>query len=94
MKIQWLRNIPFSSFHTRLTQYPGLCPIRSAFVLINKWLFIVAKLYVILCNPMDCSPARLLCPWISQARILKWVAIYLKYFRCVISLKMFLSYNW
>ena len=26
-----------------------------------------------LCNPME--PARLLCPWILQARILEWVAI-------------------
>ena len=27
------------------------------------------------CDPMDHSPTRLLCPWISQARILEWVAI-------------------
>ena len=27
------------------------------------------------CDPMDCRPARLLCLWISQARILEWVAI-------------------
>ena len=28
-----------------------------------------------LCNPHRLQPARLLCPWNSQARILEWVAI-------------------
>ena len=28
-----------------------------------------------LCDPMDCSPTRLLCPWYSPARILEWLAI-------------------
>ena len=27
------------------------------------------------CDPMDCSPARLLCPWDPQARTLGWVAV-------------------
>ena len=27
------------------------------------------------CKPMDLLPARLLCPWVSQAGILEWVAI-------------------
>ena len=30
---------------------------------------------LILCNPMDCKPARLLCPWDSPGKILEWVAV-------------------
>ena len=28
-----------------------------------------------LCDPKDCSPARLLCPWDSRGKILEWVAM-------------------
>ena len=34
-----------------------------------------AQLRTILCDPMDCSPPGSFAPGISQARILKWVAI-------------------
>ena len=36
---------------------------------------IVAQSCPSLCDPMDCSPSRLLCPWIFQARILERVVI-------------------
>ena len=36
---------------------------------------LVAKLCPTLCNPMDCSPPGSSVCGISQARILKWVAI-------------------
>ena len=39
---------------------------------------VCAQLCLILCSPMDCSlPGSCICgfPWISQARILEWVAI-------------------
>ena len=35
----------------------------------------VPQLYPALCNPMACSPPGFSVHWISQARILKWVAI-------------------
>ena len=35
-----------------------------------------AQSYVTLCDPMDCSPLGCFCPWIFQARILEWVAIF------------------
>ena len=28
-----------------------------------------------LCDPKDCSPARLLCPWDSRGKMLEWVAM-------------------
>ena len=33
------------------------------------------ELYPNLCGSMDCSPPGSFCSWISQAKILKWVAI-------------------
>ena len=36
---------------------------------------LVAQLYLILCDPMDCSPPGFSVHGILQARILKWVAI-------------------
>ena len=36
---------------------------------------LVTKSRLTLCNPMDCSPTRLLCPWDFQTGILEWVAI-------------------
>ena len=36
---------------------------------------LVTKLCSTLCNPMDCSPPGSSVLWISQARILEWVAI-------------------
>ena len=35
----------------------------------------VAQLFLTLYDPMDCSPPGSSVPWISQARILQWVAI-------------------
>ena len=36
---------------------------------------LVAKWYLIVCDPMDCSPPGSPVPGIAQARILEWVAI-------------------
>ena len=40
-------------------------------------MYLVAKSNPTLCDPVDCSPARLLCPWVRilESRILEWVAI-------------------
>ena len=35
----------------------------------------VAQLCLTLCDPMECKPARFLCPWDFPARIQEWVAI-------------------
>ena len=45
----------------------GECSGEVVVLLSRVWFF---------CDPMDCSPSRLLCPvGFSQARILEWVAI-------------------
>ena len=36
---------------------------------------LVTELCLTLCNPMDCSPPGSSVHWVSQARILEWVAI-------------------
>ena len=36
---------------------------------------LVARLCPAVCDSMDCSPARLLCPWDFPGRVLEWVAI-------------------
>ena len=35
----------------------------------------VPQLYPTICNPMACSPPGFSVHWISQARILEWVAV-------------------
>ena len=42
-----------TSYHVTLRKYLCVCLCRCQ----------VAQLCLILCDPMDCSPARLLCPW-------------------------------
>ena len=44
-------------------------------LLIFLFLFLVTKLYLTLCDPVDCSPPGFSVLGILQARILEWVAI-------------------
>ena len=56
----------------------SLCfPIRYTIKLISHCCCLVAKFCPTFCDPVDCSPPGSLVHGISQARILKWVAIFL-----------------
>ena len=46
--------------------FPGGSVIKN--VPANSGVCLVAQLCLTLCDPMDCSPARLLCPWDSPGK--------------------------
>ena len=50
-------------------------PASASILSMNKCVVLVAQSCLTLCDPMDCRPPRLLCPWDFPARILEWVAI-------------------
>ena len=51
----------------------SICPKKI--LLICLFLFLVTKLYLTLCDPVDCSPPGSSAHGILQARILEWVAM-------------------
>ena len=59
------------SYPQRLLLKAVLCPLPSGFITRSRWVGLkqsplwrkVTQSCPTLCNPMDCSPARLLCPW-------------------------------
>ena len=63
---------PSSHPHRRLFKFSGFC---SFYWKLCVCVCVCAQLCLTLCNPMDCSPPGSSVHGISQARILKWVAI-------------------
>ena len=59
---------------TSRKEWARQAPLSMGFSRQGYRLFSHSVLFV--CDPMDCKPARILCPWvILQAGILEWVAI-------------------
>ena len=79
-KERWLllkQTAPFFFFHFEIWRFVGIqtyVGIRNH--LFSSYLVVrVCSVLSSLCDPLNCSPARLFCPWIFHARILEWVAI-------------------
>ena len=66
----WATYCPLTLHHP----WPWQQPLKGCF---RSFLCccLVAKSYLTLCDPMNCSPLSSSVHWISQARILEWVAV-------------------